>query len=199
MTRRQSIILQTYLGGAHDEFDLPNPPAGQGTADGIFNSYGPSMNLRPSDNTIHFAFSTKSTRSEIISGTQPNNWGRGTADVLQDTYGGDAFVGKIIPAGYTDGCTFPARLSSDQDFPDDVVILPNPFDQSFEMNFESDAETNGTVIVSNILGESIFTSSIQIQKGTNNFRFELSSQNPGIYVCNLYINGKIKEFKLIKE
>ena len=76
----------------------------------------------------------------------------------------------------------------------EVNIYPNPSSNIFNLEFNSDSETE--ILVTNILGEQVYFESTQTN-GEFNTQIDLSKHSKGIYNLTIKTTGGINQHKLI--
>jgi plastocyanin len=79
-------------------------------------------------------------------------------------------------------------------------IYPNPFVSAVKIISTADASTEGTVTISNISGQRIYSQIVALQEGQNVLPINnLSNLQPGVYIVQLITNGNILSQKIIKQ
>lgn len=73
-----------------------------------------------------------------------------------------------------------------------IQVLPNPYLDRLIINFVSNSEGNGEIMILNTAGYVVKRVKANLVKGYNNLQVQdLGAQAPGMYVMNLVANGKI--------
>lgn len=82
-----------------------------------------------------------------------------------------------------------------------VQVMPNPYMDKLNINFESNDGGQAEIRLLNASGAVIKKISSSINKGLNNFQLQdLHNQTPGMYVVNIVVNGKsVESHKIIKQ
>ena len=63
--------------------------------------------------------------------------------------------------------------------------FPNPNDGNFDLRFESETETNATVTINNMLGQTVCIKKIKLESGHNDLPLSTEELNTGIYIITL--------------
>ncbi len=61
------------------------------------------------------------------------------------------------------------------------VLIPNPADASLKIEFDSDTPSDGTIVITDIVGNRIMESKVHIQAGKNNIELNTSELSTGAY------------------
>ena len=82
----------------------------------------------------------------------------------------------------------------------DVSVFPNPNDGKFILNINSIGERDAELNITNILGQKVLSTSVQLMKGENNFNYTLENLSSGIYFITLKTEKEIisKKFNVVK-
>jgi len=84
----------------------------------------------------------------------------------------------------------------------EMVVYPNPVEAEFTFELKSQQQDQALIIVHNVLGVKVMEEQINIQKGTNVYRFDFSSPqlSKGYYLLNLIpTQMEPQSLKFIKE
>ncbi len=88
----------------------------------------------------------------------------------------------VLNAGCANGIEETSALGS-------LSLLPNPANNVLHVKLESSVRANGsTLLVQNMLGETLLNQNTLIAGGTNNWSVDLSSYAPGVYLLTLQSN-----------
>lgn len=79
-----------------------------------------------------------------------------------------------------------------------VEILPNPFDEFFEVNFTVPEAQTIWMHIYDLTGQVILHQQIQAEKGLNHHRFNGSGLPSGMFLCTLSDRTAKHSFKLVK-
>lgn len=80
-----------------------------------------------------------------------------------------------------------------------TTLFPNPFNENFTLNFESENAEDARIEISDITSRIIFSHPMSVQKGLNSFRLEdTSSMEPGIYMVRIIGQNINETHKAIK-
>ena len=91
-------------------------------------------------------------------------------------------------------CEADCDVTSIDDKENEVKIYPNPSSNIFNLEFNSDNETE--IIVTNVLGEQVYFESIQ-SIGEYNTQIDLSNYSKGVYNLTIKTSKGISNYKLI--
>lgn len=91
---------------------------------------------------------------------------------------------------------FLEKTSSNQYTKSDFVIMPNPTTGIFKLQTNTDLEYPKQIIIRNVMGQTI--RNIENVSSFEN-EFNLSKENAGIYVINVYYNDKVMSKRIIIE
>ncbi|GEO05980.1 hypothetical protein AAE02nite_36440 [Adhaeribacter aerolatus] len=76
---------------------------------------------------------------------------------------------------------------------------PNPFDDSFTVVVNADAQKIASLTITDALGKKVMEKTVTLTKGSNDIKFNLGSQFPaGIYIINLTTNNFQQHLKMVK-
>lgn len=79
------------------------------------------------------------------------------------------------------------------------AVFPNPFNNSLFVNLESNVSGNAQVTIVNLLGKTIASESIVVNKGSNQVELEfVKLVNEGIYFIKVEIGGQVTAVKVVK-
>ncbi len=133
----------------------------------------PSMEKRSNDNKLHILFQ-------------------------YDTWGGTSLVDQLIleenSIVYLDvDMSLLQCISSleNENIENAISIYPNPATNMTNIGFEAFSKGESTIQITNLMGQTVLTKSIQITTGRNEVVLDLSAVNSGIYLVNIS-NGKNK-------
>ncbi len=92
-----------------------------------------------------------------------------------------------------------APINNDQQDPtiSEIMASPNPFSVKTTIFFISNKEQEVTFTVKNLLGKTVFTSKLEVQKGENQFDFYKNDLNPGMYLYSLQTTKEIISKRLV--
>ena len=76
-----------------------------------------------------------------------------------------------------------------------LKIYPNPFKHKIFVDFRSNAEAHGNLIIFNHRGNRVFEKSISINEGRTVTRLNLSRLRRGVYYLKIVVNGEVKKTK----
>ncbi len=81
----------------------------------------------------------------------------------------------------------------------EIMVSPNPFSSTFSLSVSSLEETVGMVAIYDILGKNLFEKEISLIDGNNDFLFNPSLKNQGLYIVKLTTsNGKTITTTIVK-
>jgi hypothetical protein len=86
---------------------------------------------------------------------------------------------------YNDVVNCSTGLNYDQMSSAANFAFPNPNNGNFNLNFISENHTNGTIIVSDVLGQTILQRNLEFEMGENEIPFNVEGIQPGIYFITL--------------
>ena len=78
-------------------------------------------------------------------------------------------------------------------------VYPNPFQDAFKVNLETQTAQTAEVLVTDITGKTLYNTEISLAKGNNTLDISLSNQTPGLYLLKVttgtqtYINRLVKQ------
>ncbi len=80
-------------------------------------------------------------------------------------------------------------------------IAPNPFTNYFKLNFSSDLDQNGEMILTNMNGQVLYSQKIELQTGRNELSYANAERlQPGIYFVKVFSGKKLLvSQKVVKE
>ncbi|MDP3354167.1 MAG: T9SS type A sorting domain-containing protein [Flavobacteriaceae bacterium] len=79
----------------------------------------------------------------------------------------------------------------------DIVASPNPFSVKTTITFISVKDQEVTFTVKNLLGKTVFSDKLNVQKGENQFDFYKNDLNPGMYLYSLQTSSEIISKRLV--
>lgn len=80
----------------------------------------------------------------------------------------------------------------------ETVVYPNPFSDIIELTVISDCVTILSFEIQNLSGQIIYASKVDVDKGFNSIKIDLSTLNNGIYVMNMFNDIYYITYKIIK-
>ena len=88
--------------------------------------------------------------------------------------------------------------TTEEDMPKTIRVFPNPNAGSFTFEFQTSEEGTGELQIVNVMGQSIYNSSVTVSGGIFQQQIELGdSFIKGIYVVRFILNGKQHDRKLV--
>lgn len=94
-----------------------------------------------------------------------------------------------VNSGWTTTQTFstPLRLEDETSSVDefDLIVFPNPNEGEFVLIVNAVKDGNAELNITNILGQKVWSASVQLTKGENNFNYTLENISSGIYFITL--------------
>lgn len=73
-----------------------------------------------------------------------------------------------------------------------VEVAPNPFTEKVIVRFNSEAQANAEIRITNLAGQTIVSKKMTVNKGYNNLQVDgLSALPSGVYVASLITDGKV--------
>lgn len=79
----------------------------------------------------------------------------------------------------------------------EIIASPNPFSVKTTIFFISVKDQEVTFTVKNLLGKTVFTDKLIVQKGENQFDFYKNDLNPGMYLYSLQTTNEIISKRLV--
>lgn len=79
----------------------------------------------------------------------------------------------------------------------DLSIFPNPADQYTDINILSSVSGEAEIAITNLLGQTIFTTNENLVIGKNSVTVNTESFTNGMYIANVTINGEQRTMKFI--
>jgi hypothetical protein len=80
-----------------------------------------------------------------------------------------------------------------------VAVYPNPFTQDVTISFVADkADSKATITVTNIVGQTVHTETIQTVSGVNTGNIDLNRLQSGVYFIQIELNDTQTNMKLVK-
>lgn len=79
----------------------------------------------------------------------------------------------------------------------EIIASPNPFSVKTTIFFISNKDQEVTFTVKNLLGKTVFSDKLNIQKGENQFDFYKNDLNPGMYLYSLQTSSEIISKRLV--
>ncbi|MGB4229954.1 MAG: T9SS type A sorting domain-containing protein, partial [Bacteroidales bacterium] len=81
-----------------------------------------------------------------------------------------------------------------------ISIYPNPANDYVNVNIISPVSTNAIINISNILGQQVYSESINVKAGSTNVNINVNNLPAGMYIFSLQAEGKfLKTQKIIIE
>ena len=111
----------------------------------------------------------------------------------------DTTNGKTTPyIAYGNG-TCPVGINEVQNNLTNVSVVPNPFNTTATVTFNSDVEGGFMVKMMNLLGEVVATKSVNVTHGTNTVDIERNNLSSGVYILSISNgNGSISKKVIIE-
>ena len=83
----------------------------------------------------------------------------------------------------------------------DIMLAPNPNSGVFTLrgNLADATDQEAGVVITNILGQVIYSNKIAIRNGDLNERIELNNMPSGQYILSLKTGAETKVFRFVKE
>ncbi|MDO9261509.1 MAG: T9SS type A sorting domain-containing protein [Flavobacteriaceae bacterium] len=78
-----------------------------------------------------------------------------------------------------------------------IMASPNPFSVKTTISFTSIKEQEVTFTVKNLLGKTVFSNKLEVQKGENQFDFYKNDLNPGMYLYSFQTPKEIISKRLV--
>ena len=89
------------------------------------------------------------------------------------------------------------QLSQTQPTLFDIIASPNPFSVKTTITFTSIKDQEVTFTVKNLLGKTVFSEKLNVQKGDNQFDFYKNDLNPGMYLYSLQTTNEVISKRLV--
>ena len=89
------------------------------------------------------------------------------------------------------------QLSQTQPTLSDIIASPNPFSVKTTITFTSIKDQEVTFTVKNLLGKTVFSEKLNVQKGDNQFDFYKNDLNPGMYLYSLQTTNEVISKRLV--
>ncbi|MGB4095456.1 MAG: T9SS type A sorting domain-containing protein, partial [Bacteroidales bacterium] len=81
-----------------------------------------------------------------------------------------------------------------------ISIYPNPANDYVNVNIISPVSTNAIINISNILGQQVYSESINVKAGNTNIHIDVNNLPAGMYMFSLLADGNLlKTQKIIIE
>ena len=71
-----------------------------------------------------------------------------------------------------------------------IVIYPNPTENIFFIELNSNLKSEGSLKVMNMVGEILDHETIEVTSGLNQWKMDLSSYSSGVYFISIEIDGQ---------
>lgn len=78
-----------------------------------------------------------------------------------------------------------------------IMASPNPFSVKTTIFFVSTKDQEVTFTLKNLLGKTVFSDKLEVQKGENQFDFYKNDLNPGMYLYSLQTSSEIISKRLV--
>ena len=79
----------------------------------------------------------------------------------------------------------------------EIIASPNPFSVKTTIFLISIKDQEITFTVKNLLGKTVYTDKLTVQKGENQFDFYKNDLNPGMYLYSLQTSNEIISKRLV--
>ena len=78
-----------------------------------------------------------------------------------------------------------------------MKMYPNPASESVNVTFSAENAENGVVSVMNLMGQTVYTSNVEVNEGYNMINIPVKQFSEGVYMVTLRTNTGISTQKLI--
>lgn len=84
---------------------------------------------------------------------------------------------------------------------DNITLYPNPTNETTTLKYYASVSTNVNISISDVTGKQILQNNVSALKGNNNYRLDIASLNPGIYIVNVKTEdgATAKTLRLVKQ
>ncbi|MDP2088901.1 MAG: T9SS type A sorting domain-containing protein [Flavobacteriaceae bacterium] len=79
----------------------------------------------------------------------------------------------------------------------EIIASPNPFSVKTTISFISVKDQEVSFTIKNLLGKTVFSDKLNVQKGENQFDFYKNDLNPGMYLYSLQTTNEIISKRLV--
>jgi len=178
---QQQLVYSTYLGGSKEE----HIGAGQ---------YHPIIDLGP-NKELYITSASKSSDIQQVVGSDFQN-------IVHGYNGGsDVFTAKLININnhHQFNCPLLKYSNSGNDEFNQLHIFPNPVQQIFTAEINSESDENSLIEIVDAYGKTILKEEILIRSGVNQIPIDLKNAPSGIYIIRITDNEKVIFSSLIKQ
>jgi hypothetical protein len=78
-----------------------------------------------------------------------------------------------------------------------MKMYPNPATETVKITFSAENAQNGVISVMNLMGQTVYTSNLQVNEGSNYVILPVNEFNAGVYMVTLRTNTGLSTQKLI--
>jgi subtilisin family serine protease len=121
-------------------------------------------------------------RNYLLSSADPNVSLNG-----QCTSNGRLNIYNALLAVQTYDCTL--NVSEHGNSFSTFAVYPNPANATATVSFSSPSSANGTIGITNMLGQTVATLPVQAEKGNNTRQIDITSLSPGVYFVTINCGG----------
>jgi hypothetical protein len=91
----------------------------------------------------------------------------------------------------------PCRIGNN--FSEAISAFPNPFSNQLSVSFENEIDQYISISITNIIGEIVFSESIELAAGVQKIDLNLNDLSSGVFMLSIQTNSGMKTQKIIKQ
>ena len=91
------------------------------------------------------------------------------------------------------------KLSTSDVMENSMAVSPNPFTNSFQLDYEASASESITVDVFTVNGQRVFSQKMNVEKGTNSLRIDGDKIPTGLLIVSLQNGEEVMTQRLVKQ